>query len=336
MRRLSAVGIGLLALVILSAGVAEAARAALPSTVEDLLNFGVGPFAIGHRGDGENLGEDPSRPIENTVKAVRRGFMAGVSVVEVDVQLTADGEVAVLHDDLLHDGTCINHMTLSEVQARLPYVPSLQAVLNQARHFNEDGSPPRGLVIVELKAAAPACDPADTQEPAIVSHVTAAVRRMGMADQVLFASLSPALLFLAAEQAPDITRILTVMGLQLLDAETITRIFFPLQVTPIAKRLDLGLQWAEIGPFFRLPGYGSVAELMSTAAVVGAAVVEGDLALLESTGALLVPTLHGLGFKVFGFTANTADEWAFLEALGVDGIYTNDIPLGVRSQPHIP
>jgi hypothetical protein len=36
--------------------------------------------------------------------------------------------------------------------------------------------------------------------------------------------------------------------------------------TPVIdKGLDLGLQWAEIGPIFRLPGYRAVSDVFSTA-----------------------------------------------------------------------
>src|SRR5947208_1102375 len=125
-------------LLLVAPGAALAARGrALEASADLLLDLDVRPFAIAHRGFGENLGADPSRPIEDTVPAVRQGFMAGASVVEVDVQLTRDGEVAVFHDDFLDDLTCLNRLTLNELQRRLPYVPSLQAVLNQARRVNQ-------------------------------------------------------------------------------------------------------------------------------------------------------------------------------------------------------
>src|SRR5260221_14383054 len=73
----------------------EAAPRHGAGTVDDLLDLDVKPFAIGHRGFGENMGEDPSRPIEDTVAAVRRGFKAGISVVEIDVQVTRDHEAVV-------------------------------------------------------------------------------------------------------------------------------------------------------------------------------------------------------------------------------------------------
>lgn len=307
----------------------------LHGTVDQLLGLDVKPFAIGHRGFGDNLGEDPSRPIENTVRAVRKGFAAGVSVVEVDVQLTKDGEVAVFHDDFLPDFTCLNRLTFSELQERLPFVPSLHAVLNQARKVNQSSGPLRGLVILELKAAAPLCDPDDAQELAIVSAVTHVIRRMKMTNQVMLTSLSPALLYLAAAEAPEITRILSVSGLQFLMALEVEAVL-GLPVTLIDKGLALDLQWAEIGPIFRLPGYRSVFEVFSTAAITGARVVEADLFFLNSAGAPFIDALHGFGLKAFGFTATNLQEWLFLESLGLDGIYTNDVPLGVENQALIP
>ena len=181
----------------------------------------------------------------------------------------------------------------------------------------------------------PLCDPEDTQERAIVSAVTHVIRHMRMTRQVLITSLSPALLYLASRHAPEIDRILSVSGLQFLTAEQLEDALGQ-PVTLIDKDLDLGLQWAELGVVFRLPGYRSFAELLRTAALTGARVVEADLLLLHSAGAPLVDTLHAAGLKVFGFTANTVKDWKFLESLGVDGIYTNDVPLGVSRQAPIP
>lgn len=328
-------------LAVLALGVrpAETARRALEGTVEQLLELDVRPFAIGHRGFGDNLGEDPSRPLENTVPAVRAGFKAGVSVVEVDVQLTRDGEVAVFHDDFLPDFTCINSLTLSALRERLPHIPSLQAVLNQAKKFNQSSGPLRGLVLVELKAAAPLCDPDDTREDEIVSAVVRVIRRMEMTDQVMLASFSPALLSLAATEAPDIARILTISGLQFLTAQILEAVFGYLP-TPIEKKLDVGLQWAEIGPIFRLPGYRSIGEVLSTAAVIGARVVEADLLFFGSLDPddveEFVAAVHGFGLKLFGFTADNEADWIFLQSLGVDGIYANDVPLGATLQAPIP
>ena len=131
------------------------------------------------------------------------------------------------------------------------------------------------------------------------------------------------------------TRILSVTALQFLTAEEIYKLF-GLSVTLIDKKTSLGLQWAEIGLIFRLPGYRSVAEVFSTAAVTGVRVVEADIPFLASAGAPFVDALHALGLKTLGFTAGTPDEWFFLESLGLDGIYANDIRFGVAHQAPIP
>ena len=72
-------------------------------------------------------------PIENTVDSVRQAYRQGARVVEVDVQLTKDGRLAVFHDDFLSDFTCLHALTLAQLQQRLPYVPELREVLAVAR-----------------------------------------------------------------------------------------------------------------------------------------------------------------------------------------------------------
>src|SRR5262245_16586430 len=106
------------------------------STAEDFLRLNVRPIAIGHHGVGPNRGENPALPIENTVDSVRMAYSLGARVVEVDVQLTQDGKLAVFHDDFLNDGTCIHSLTLDQLQERLPFVPELRKVIKVAREFN--------------------------------------------------------------------------------------------------------------------------------------------------------------------------------------------------------
>ena len=352
MRRAGYPGIlalGLLSLLAVVGDFAEAKSHVLRATVDDLLALKVRPIAIAHRGFGENLGEDPSRPIENTLSAVRQGFRAGASVVEVDVQRTADGEIVAYHDDFLSDFTCIHSLTLGQLRARLPQVATLHAILLQARAFEIPGEL-RGLVIVELKAPSPLCDPGDTQEHALVASVAAVIHRAGMTRQVILTSFSPVLLLHAQALIPEATRSLTVDVLQFFSPEDVRSAlndrFGGMPLTLIDKRPDLGLQWAEIGPLLRLPSYwsvenGSIVEaigkVITTAATVDARVVEADLVLLGSpAGALFVDALHGAGLEVFGYAVNNAAEWRLLASLGVDAIYTNDIPLGVELQVPIP
>ena len=304
-------------------------------TIEDLLEVTGRPFAIGQKGFGDNQGSDPTRPIENTVASIRKAFEAGVGVVEIDVQITRDREVAVFHDDFLSDFTCVNKLTFAELRRRLPFVPRLEEVLDETLKFNRPPGPLGGLIIIELKAAAPLCDPRDTQDPVTVAEVSRVVRQRKMANQVMFTSFSPALLYLASEHAPEITRDLSISGLQFLTAQQIEALLgYP--VTLINKRLALGLQWAEIGPIYRLPGYASVDEVIATAGTVRARVIEADLFFLQSGCTAYVDAVHAFGLKALGFVATDPQEWFFMQALGLDGIYTDDVPFGVAHQAPLP
>jgi len=305
--------------------------------VEDVLQGGPFPFAIGHRGFGVNLGEDPFRPIENTTESVRLAFHEGVQIVEVDVQITRDGEVVAFHDDFLQDFTCINALTFHELKKRMKPVSRLKHVLNTAHSSTHKESQPSGLMIIEMKAPAPLCDPDDITEEQYVAGVVEEIRSKQMSQQVLLESFSPTLLAIAEQLAPEIRRQLAVNVLQFLDPDTVEDLT-GLPVTIIDKD-DFGLTWAEIGPVFRLPGYASIEEFVGVALALGARSIAVDflfLAQAEQTqpgsGVAFVESIHGLGMSVMVFTLNTVEEWFFMGSLGVDGIFIDDIPLGLELQ----
>ena len=312
------------------------------STAEDFLQLNVRPIAIGHHGVGPNTGQDPSLPIENTVDSVRLAYNLGARVVEVDVQLTQDGQLAVFHDDFLSDFTCIHSLTLDQLQQRLPYVPELRQVINVAREFNNrSGDDLGGILIVELKAFSPHCDPADQFEQPLVSAAVSEVRKTNMTDKVIFDSFSPALLYLAAQAAPGIPRELDISGLQLLTPAQIEAIT-GLPVTIINKNISLGLTWAEIGQVFRLPGYASPQQFLATGMALQVRIVGGEMDFFgpaeqqqPGSGAAFVAAAHSLGLRTFADPANTPADWNFFASLGVDAIYST-IPMGVQLQPAIP
>ena len=312
-------------------------------SAEDFLRLNVGPVAIGHHGVGPyTSATNPGLPIENTVDSVRQAYTLGARVVEVDVQLTADGRLAVFHDDFLRDFTCIRSLTLDQLQARLPYVPELRQIINVAREFNNRaGDDLGGILIVELKAFSPLCDPGDSLEQPLVSAAVSEIRTARFADRVMFDSFSPALLYLAQQAAPEIPRELDLDGLQLLtpaQVQQVTR----LPVTVIDKKISLGLTWAEIGPVFRLPGYASPMQFLITGVVTGVRVVGGEMDFFGAaerqqpgSGAEFVAAAHSLGMRAFADPANTPAEWNFFASLGVDAIYST-IPMGLQLQPEIP
>jgi glycerophosphoryl diester phosphodiesterase len=312
------------------------------STAADFLQLDVQPIAIGHHGVGPYPAGTPDLPTENTVDSVRQAYSLGARVVEVDVQLAADGRLAVFHDDFLSDFSCVRGLTLSELQKRLPYVPELRDVLKVAHEFNKKaGDHLGGILIVELKALSPLCDPRDELEQRVVAATVPEIRGAHMEDQVIFDSFSPALLYLAAQAAPEIPRELDLSDLQLLTAAQIQAIT-GLPVTIINKKISLGLTWAEIGQVYRLPGYASVQQFLATGIATSARIVGGEMDFLgpaeqqqPGSGAAFVAGAHSLGFRVFADPANTEADWNFFASLGVDAIYSV-IPLGVRLQPVIP
>ena len=318
------------------------AKSKQTSTAGDFLRLEVRPIAIGHHGVGPNRGENPAIPIENTVESVRLAYSLGARVVEVDVQLTQDGKLAVFHDDFLADFTCIHSLTLDQLQQRLPFVPELRQVINVAREFNNRaGDDLGGILIVELKAFSPHCDPADEFEQAVVSAAVNEVKQAKFADRVIFDSFSPALLYLASQTAPEIPRQLDLDGLQLLTPAQVQAVT-GLPVTIINKKISLGLIWAEIGPVFRLPGYASPEQFLITGIVTSARVVGGEMDFFGAaeqqqpgSGAAFVGAAHSLGFRVFADPANSEADWKFFASLGVDAIYST-IPMGVKLQPAIP
>jgi glycerophosphoryl diester phosphodiesterase len=106
---------------------------------------------MGHRGA-------PAYEPENTLRSFRRALAMGVGAVELDVQLTRDGRLAVIHDETLDRTTngrgLVKDFTLAELQkldaGKGEPVPALEEVLDLVKG--------RAHLLVELKQleAAPA------------------------------------------------------------------------------------------------------------------------------------------------------------------------------------
>ena len=131
---------------------------------------------------------------ENTMEAFRLGVEAGADAIELDVHLTADGQLVVIHDDTLDRTTdrtgAVSGLTMEEIgradagarfarpdDAGLPFrgkglrVPSLPEVL--------DWLPDRVGLVIEIKARAAA----DAVVEAVRDH---AVRRDGRLAVISF------------------------------------------------------------------------------------------------------------------------------------------------------
>lgn len=155
---------------------------------------------IGHRGA---RFEAP----ENTVTGFRYAMGVGVDGFELDVHLTKDGHLAVIHDatvDRTTNGTgAVAELTLAEIQAldarsnfaewpEPATVPTLDEVLEVIQEMP--------WIEIEIKT--------DLLErlDAVVPLVIDAVRRFGLEHAVFITSFDVYALELAQGQAPDIRR----------------------------------------------------------------------------------------------------------------------------------
>ena len=155
---------------------------------------------IAHRGFS---GEAP----ENTTAAFRRAIEVGADMIELDVLLSRDGELVVIHDDTLDrttdgSGRVADH-TLEEL-SRLDAgswfapefagerIPTLEEVLRLAHG--------RILVNIEIKTEAVTGE----AEGGVVDKTLALVERLGMRDRIVISSFDPRALAHARALDPTI------------------------------------------------------------------------------------------------------------------------------------
>jgi len=167
-----------------------------PTTIDEFYDTQARTRVIAHRGFS---GAAP----ENTIAAVRAAVEINADMVEIDVTLTSDGHIVVIHDEILDRTTSgsgkVSDFTRAELQQldagawfapefAGERIPSLDAVLDEI----ED----RILLNVEIKSEA--------VERGIVAKVASAIQRQRMEDQVVVSSFSPTALEQMHTEAPEI------------------------------------------------------------------------------------------------------------------------------------
>ena len=128
------------------------------------------PLVLGHRGA-------PREARENTLEAFAAARGQGADGVELDVHRTADGALVVHHDAAVDGFGVLADHTLAEIFDALPFVPTLDAVLDLCAGM---------LVNVEIKNSPPDADfdPAERMAEQVVELVVDRARR----DSVLVSS----------------------------------------------------------------------------------------------------------------------------------------------------
>lgn len=172
-----------------------------------------GPLIVAHRGGAL---EAP----ENTLASVRHGVACGADWQEIDVRLTRDEEVVVIHDDTLERTTNgigpVAAATLAQVRALYAGRPRVTedgratlALFDVAPpefggRFAAERVPtlaealavPEARLMIELKRS--------PRPDRLVDAVLAAVHRAGAADRVAFGSFDDDVLFAAHQRDPSI------------------------------------------------------------------------------------------------------------------------------------
>jgi glycerophosphoryl diester phosphodiesterase len=257
---------------------------------------------------------------------VAAAYEAGAPAAEIDVHLSADNRLVVRHDDQFTDRSGRTACVITSPASAVPVLSQLGEFRGPVDTYSSthvSDTAPSGILLIELKAPTPYCDPYDTYSMAAQVRV----RSWGLSRQVVLVSFSPVALDIAARKAPEIARGLLLYSLQLLPPAEITSLTeLPVK---IEARTDLGLTWASAGDVLRAPLYASYAQYLQTAAAVKARVVLPDASALLQGGASMVEATRRYGFKTWSWTVNSSSAWNALEELKIDGMITDDVAMGV-------
>ncbi|MEC3998720.1 glycerophosphodiester phosphodiesterase family protein [Actinacidiphila sp. DG2A-62] len=214
-------------------------------------------LTVGHRGV---MGVEP----ENTLRSFRRAERAGLDQIELDLHLSKDGELVVMHDatvDRTTDGSgLIRDLTIGEIRG-------LDAGLGE-----------RVPVFQEVLDAVSRPIQAEIKDVAAARVLAGVLRERGETGRVSVLSFHDEALAEVHALLPEVRTVL-VSG--------------------------------ESGP-----------DLVPRAQAVGARLVSLDLTQLTLAA---VRRCHDAGIAVMAWSVNSAQDWALVRALGLDGAAT-DLP----------
>lgn len=214
-------------------------------------------LTVGHRGV---MGVEP----ENTLRSFRRAEQAGLDQIELDLHLSKDGELVVMHDaevDRTTDGSgLIRDLTIAEIRG-------LDAGLGE-----------RVPVFQEVLDAVSRPIQAEIKDLAAARVLAGVLRERGETGRVSVLSFHDEALAEIHALLPEVRTVLVA---------------------------------GEPGP-----------DIVPRAQAVGARLVSLDLTQLTLA---VVRRCHDAGIAVMAWSVNSAQDWALVRALGLDGAAT-DLP----------
>lgn len=272
---------------------------------------------------------------EESLAAFSNSLKLGVTTLELDTHLTADGKVIVWHDDTIQADKCLDTAPATPGDAAFPYVGDRVAELSLAQIKTLDcgftqlnGYPEQDVIegnrIAELKDVFQLVRDADAGKVrfnietkvessqiggegmvALTKAVIAEIQASGMADRITVQSFDWSSLNLTKEIAPEL---------------------------PLVA-LSSGDAWLAVGQPGASPNLGGIdidtygGSLAKAAAAQGYDVISPAF---RSVTRGMITEAHELGLPVIPWTVNTTADMQRLMDLGVDGIIT-DYPTRLRT-----
>jgi glycerophosphoryl diester phosphodiesterase len=253
---------------------------------------------------------------ENTLAGIRAAAAAGVTAIEIDVRLTADGHLVLWHDSVLAPGTCrptgadltgarVDELTLAQLRTvdiggvLHPRFPDQRldpkarfTTLHEVLELGEFLAPDVWWTI-ELKVEPVHPVSLATRRP-LLEGVIAEVHEHGIAQRCFIHSFDWGVLDLSARLEPTLLRSALV---------------------EVGKTYAPGSEWLGSVRWedHREDLAGAVAELGACA--IGPEYLDVDEALVERA--------HGLGIAVLPWTVNEPADLLRMRDLGVDGLVTD-------------
>jgi glycerophosphoryl diester phosphodiesterase len=235
-------------------GSAVPANVAVHQRVADLAPVAV--FA--HRGQGPTRAGNPFP--ENSLAAFRVAIDQGTDGLEMDAELTEDGQLILMHDDTVDRTSecsgCVSTLSFDEIRhCRLldgDGQPTDQVPPTLDEVFQLE--PTDILVNVELKTFGNACRTPGHGPADLAAAMVATLRRLGVERRTLVQSFDLEALMTVKAQAPDIYTALLVTGLRPRDITSALEIhadaiqpggpfpFVILQPELLQSALEAGLQ----------------------------------------------------------------------------------------------
>lgn len=152
-----------------------------------------------HRGG--YLDKDGGGLPENSIPAFDRAMAAGAEILEIDLMMTADGQLVILHDQTLDRTTTgtgpVSALTLAQVKALFLRDPKGAVTAERVPTFRETLERVKGRAMVNL-------DKLDVTKPAMMEEAMKVLRATGTVDHALFkGSGNPKKLKAALAKYPD-------------------------------------------------------------------------------------------------------------------------------------